>query len=634
MPSTGHAEAQPLRDRSPILRLLTGRGSVCNTRASWRRIVATSALPHDIQSLIGRVIRQARGWRSERCDTARELVAHFTDALAAGQPVAEAIAAFGNERDAARLLKRAIRRKRSIVWHGWWYASRTAMACMLVVLAAYGWLAARFYLVKPTIAVDYIAKLQGFTPPVPQDDCAWPLIRTAFIELKEVEADLDRAGRERWPAEDRSTILGDRDPASVRWAEAERALARGAASVARLRDATRRPTLGVRLNEFSSEDAVLYEQEIPSLASGEPAHGIRLPHLAYVQYAARWLGADARHAAARGDHDRAIENIDAILRLARQVRGAFVVEQLVARAIAALGFDAAAEISWQLAHRAPDRGAAGAESVTRLAQVIEDAALENFRISFDGETLMFDDMLQRCYSDDGQGDGHITHAAMTAYGLDAGRVDYVVAPAVSALIPSRAEMRRNHAAIVARASAALESKPWELARVLIPDDLDPSSENGLYAQLRNPTQLFGVASLPQLAVYAVSLRVWRDTARIATALARYRREHGSWPDRLEMLVPHYLADLPRDPLDGDPLRYAVRDDVPLVWSIGPDLTDDGLPAYPINPAAPDWSRAMRGGIRRTWSPTEPQSGPPADILLWPPESARLTPMTSGDDVAW
>jgi hypothetical protein len=44
-------------------------------------------------------------------------------------------------------------------------------------------------------------------------------------------------------------------------------------------------------------------------------------------------------------------------------------------------------------------------------------------------------------------------------------------------------------------------------------------------------------------------------AAAAVAAERYRKAHGRWPDRLEALVPDYLAAVPADPSDGQPLLY-------------------------------------------------------------------------------
>jgi hypothetical protein len=65
-------------------------------------------------------------------------------------------------------------------------------------------------------------------------------------------------------------------------------------------------------------------------------------------------------------------------------------------------------------------------------------------------------------------------------------------------------------------------------------------------------------------------------AQTACALERHRIDIGSYPERLETLVPRWLEVLPVDPMDQQPLRYArVGADRFRLWSIGGNAKDDG-----------------------------------------------------------
>ncbi len=69
------------------------------------------------------------------------------------------------------------------------------------------------------------------------------------------------------------------------------------------------------------------------------------------------------------------------------------------------------------------------------------------------------------------------------------------------------------------------------------------------------------------------LEARRVGTRSVLALRAYRLDHGVYPAALTELVPDYLPALPRDPFDGEPLRYsgsALR-----VWSVGRDRVDAG-----------------------------------------------------------
>ena len=62
----------------------------------------------------------------------------------------------------------------------------------------------------------------------------------------------------------------------------------------------------------------------------------------------------------------------------------------------------------------------------------------------------------------------------------------------------------------------------------------------------------------------------------AIALHRHRLKHGKFPESLGALVPEFLAEVPRDFMDGQPLRYQLQPDGQFrLWSVGEDFKDDG-----------------------------------------------------------
>ena len=63
--------------------------------------------------------------------------------------------------------------------------------------------------------------------------------------------------------------------------------------------------------------------------------------------------------------------------------------------------------------------------------------------------------------------------------------------------------------------------------------------------------------------------------KAALALQRYRLAHSRYPESLSLLVPQYLPAVPRDPLDGQPLRYRMeKDGTYLLYSVGINGQDD------------------------------------------------------------
>ena len=62
-------------------------------------------------------------------------------------------------------------------------------------------------------------------------------------------------------------------------------------------------------------------------------------------------------------------------------------------------------------------------------------------------------------------------------------------------------------------------------------------------------------------------------AKLVVACNRFARDKGRFPETLAELVPEYLSEVPRDPYDGEPFRYAAEKG--LVWAVGKNLTDEG-----------------------------------------------------------
>jgi hypothetical protein len=67
-----------------------------------------------------------------------------------------------------------------------------------------------------------------------------------------------------------------------------------------------------------------------------------------------------------------------------------------------------------------------------------------------------------------------------------------------------------------------------------------------------------------------------DLARVACALERYHLAHGEYPETLDALAPQFIAQVPHDIINGQPLHYRRTDDGQfLLYSVGWNETDDG-----------------------------------------------------------
>jgi hypothetical protein len=85
-----------------------------------------------------------------------------------------------------------------------------------------------------------------------------------------------------------------------------------------------------------------------------------------------------------------------------------------------------------------------------------------------------------------------------------------------------------------------------------------------------------ILSLQRLLYRELNAEVARSLAITGLALKRYQLKNGAYPSALAQLVPDFLPGVPRDPVDGQPLRYRLAADGAFVlYSIGEDGKDDG-----------------------------------------------------------
>jgi hypothetical protein len=89
----------------------------------------------------------------------------------------------------------------------------------------------------------------------------------------------------------------------------------------------------------------------------------------------------------------------------------------------------------------------------------------------------------------------------------------------------------------------------------------------------------------------MSLEGTRRLVIAAIALKRFQLLRGVWPSDLKTLVPDFLSEVPRDPLDGLPLRYHTNADGTFtLYSIGYDAVDNGGDPSPLW-SNPHWLHA-------------------------------------------
>jgi len=117
-----------------------------------------------------------------------------------------------------------------------------------------------------------------------------------------------------------------------------------------------------------------------------------------------------------------------------------------------------------------------------------------------------------------------------------------------------------------------------------------------------------VVTLTRLSHKVMGVEAAREAAITAIALKRYQLTHGDFPADLTALVPEFVSAIPRDPVDGQPLRYRRNaDGTFLLYSVGENGKDDGGDPRPSDSN----SRYLYWQFGRDW--VWPQPATPEEI---------------------
>jgi hypothetical protein len=549
---------------TPMLDALRGR---ITGRLDIRHRLATSGLPAPAQALIARVARRTRLWRLERVEVVDELISHFGDGIESGESVEELLARFGDERAVARLIGRAKRRNRGIVWHA--FVALRWLTCGLLML--YGLTAAWFYVGKPTVKVNYVEQFNAIARETPASKLAWPLYREAIPQLRFFDPLMSPSGSA-------EHYLLELVPGEPRWPEVVKWLTPRQDAIERLRRGAKKPVAGfVYGPDGSLADEELWQQ-VRSVRNPFPMDVLQ-PRLEDLLQMKIVLKADTFLAYDEDDLPRMMNNIEALLGVADQLAA----EPVLLVQYVGIGFRyEALEVIEELLTRR-NTPPLPAKYLHRLAHLLAEPDSAAELISFESVRMTYHDLIQRIYTDDGQGDGRLTPEGMKL-------IDSLM------LAPDRSEPNetlrgawRPLSPIVTasrhRVTAVIEQMV-DLAEANLAHPMREANWSTYLTLLRtmNESEMkrtrfgFPLALLPALDAaqqYAEIYLGRRDALLIALALELHRQRHGNYPATLDPLVPDLLPSLPVDRITGGPLRYRIEEDAPLIYSLGVDRDDDG-----------------------------------------------------------
>ncbi len=550
----------------------------------------TIELSANARSLIATVVTRTRLRRRERADIERELTAHFLDGLASGASEDALIDAFGDARAAAIHLRIAAISKRSPLDRAFRslriFTAWSAAAC----IGAYGCAVIYLSTQRPVISFDALARLRASLPRVTESERAWPLYKRGLIALADPESRADNTTKSfegltfaAFGSDAGGALEGDDD-----WARLCELLRERADGLDLLAEAAAKPALGYAIDTMlPPEDAdicPLAALRTPSTTEAAPLLFVLLPYLTSFRTAAKLLASDALLASTTNDGARCTRDLLAILGMSIHVEeGNTLISQLVGSGLRSLACQRLVMVLESRPHALTDA------QLQQLAATLRDFPDSAFQLELSTETLVIEDMLQRMYSDDGNGDGlfnpHSADPILTTL-TPVDRTDGAPATATSDTLAALAAP--FGALVMASRKETLEActslyEKTELQSTLplwkqnfeFKDEFERTMNASLVAQSK---WVIPRLLIPAVARTATTRRLCEGevrAAQLAIALEQYRRAHdGHWPATLSALAPEYLAHVPLDPYTGEALNYALVDSNARVWSVGANKTNE------------------------------------------------------------
>ncbi|MEX0728796.1 MAG: hypothetical protein WEB58_08480 [Planctomycetaceae bacterium] len=541
-------------------------------RQSVQEALTIFALPATLQAFVVDITKRTKLWRSEQIDVAKELAGHFRDGLESGVTPEHLITRFGEQVQVAKMIRRARMRCRPLHWQIRHYGMLAMALLFGVMLVTYGVLAVRFFTASPTISRNYFAEINAEAKEIPEEDRAWPFYREALVKYESFPKNVDEQwwDREEPPA----------DPSSPKWQVLVSYIEKNRQSLTLIRDGVKRNQLGYVYSDPANDHYLRkWHGERPDAPKNDALFDISMPQNGDLRALGRLLRAEWLLAVHHGDGDMAAEDVATLIRLtSHQQSNGFVAQEMLSYSDFAVALTMVSDMLSEHPELPTDR------QLRDLARLISRfAGGGTLRASFARDRQIVEDFFQRCFTDDGNGDGRLTPEGLKI--LDefnsAGPRDDEMSmsltlsgPALMALVGSRMENQDLAMRLFDR-DIAEHSGPMHTW-----GDSSMKAEIGRLMQsfttrTKYMPALLIVGGAGHYAFVSEHKTQLRDGILTAIAVELFRRENGRLPKTLDELVPKYLDEIPIDRLDGKPIKYAIKKNRPVIYSVGMDGEDNG-----------------------------------------------------------
>jgi hypothetical protein len=495
---------------------------------------------------------------------------------------------------------------------------------LLILLIAVIYCAFAIYLAtRPVVvSIDAVQRFRDTLPrPAKPEDAAWPGYRDALTALGFANGAFRQEGVR--------DALGRR-PGDAEWALLSAWVDANQPAIAAVRAAAKRPVFAFPIagGRTAADDALFASTPAPAVGDWKdreafPMLGLLLPQLGAMRGLANAVATDMFRAVEQGDGARATDDLEAIMAVSIHVsEGRILIGDLVGMALRRVAAAAViGALEWKPAVFTDDQ-------LRRMQSALRSVPAPLERLDLATERLMFEDAVQRFYSDDGNGDGwfvpsrgqidvlerigSVSAGSPVQFGQRFAALAFVpvLRPVGAMLVAGRKDTLAHYASYTAEVEAASGGTPREVLTKMAPLDARQYMQSSSARQRARYflESLLGPA-FGQAAINFALDRASRASACAAIAAELFHRANKRWPTSAAELASFNGGTVPTDPWADAPIRMAEGKDGFRMWSMGRDGKDDGGdPAQasglstnpnPRNDEAADWVWfAPRGNLDR------------------------------------
>ena len=537
-------------------------------------------LPGCSAQFIRLVISKMRYRKSVRQEVEAELASHFEDKLkecttdeAKEQKARQLIEGFGDVKLLAILLRRAKKRCRPL----WRTVAARSLQTVGVLLLCFILYLVWFFSGKPVVTTNYVVQLNRLVRPAVDDSLnAGPLYVKAAETFGDIPSEMKELLRKK-----HKEVTAEQKAQIAKWLSDSREV------FELVMAGTQKP---------------YYWRTYANHENSSEMISVLLPYLGEFRNVARSLCWRAQLSAEEGRYEDAWNDVKACYRFGQHVKGEpFLVGQLVGIAIEAL---AVGKVRSILSEYEVDSA-----TVAVLQKDLEQMVVgEDFIMRFETEKLCLYDEIQRCFTEDRFGGGHlylyrIGDISDMVDGREHILFEVIFSPeewprAARVLFfhPNKQQTRETADRFYDFCEEIARKTPARLKT----EGIDIGEETMKIVKGNVLLEIF----TPAIGrVCELGHRNKSDVeATLATmAVLRYKKDKARYPESLGQLkAGGYLRELPIDPYSDKPLVYRSTDEGFTLYNLGPNFKDDGGEV------------AKEDGKTRPWGTREA-----GDQVFWP-----------------